>query len=178
MEEGKEKKEYVKRDRPQWDESFMFNALWAAARSSCRHFQTGAVIARDKRIIATGYNGAPPNIENCLERGCRKDDSGVKFDDKGKGVCRGTHAEMNALSQVGRWELEGTSLYSVYFPCSACAKAIAGSGIGDVIYSRIYKEIDSLTADIFAEAGIRLRKFELTDERLERYFAMIRAIMK
>ncbi len=85
----------MRRERPNWDEFFMFSALWAAARSSCLYLQTGAVIVKDKRIIASGYNGAPPGVRNCLEVGCRKDREGVDFTDKGKAVCRGVHAEVS-----------------------------------------------------------------------------------
>ena len=61
------------RERPDWDESFMFSAVWFATRSSCKYLAQSALIVRDKRIIASGYNGAPPGIKNCFERGCRKD---------------------------------------------------------------------------------------------------------
>jgi len=159
-----------KRGRPDWDESHMFKALWNATRSSCLHFQTGAVVVKDKRVIAEGYNGAPPRLRNCLEVGCRKDEYGVKFDDKGKGVCRGVHAEVNAMNLIAREDLKGTTLYTLYFPCSACAKAIEANGIAEVVYDLIYHEPDSLTHEIFTEAGIRLRRFELD---LPRCFAMM-----
>ena len=77
----------IKKERFSWDEYFMASTLLTAGRSSCLHLNTGAIIVKDKRIIATGYNGAPPNIENCLDRGCRKEQEGVGFHDKGKGVC-------------------------------------------------------------------------------------------
>ncbi len=164
-----------KRKRPDWDEFFMFKALWAATRSSCNYLQTGAVIVKDKRIIATGYNGAPPGIENCLERGCRKDEQGVEFNDKGKAVCRGVHAEINAMNQIARQDLIDTKIYTLYFPCSSCAKAIAGNGLKEVIYSEVYQEPDSLTTEIFTESGVKLRKFHLN---IEKNFQMIRKIAK
>lgn len=126
------KKEKEKRERLNWDESFMFSALWAACRSSCLHLQTGAVIVnQDKRIIATGYNGAGPRIKNCLERGCRKDEYGVDFDEKGKSTCRGVHAEVNAMNLVARQDLVGTTMYTLHFPCSPCAKAIEANGLAE-----------------------------------------------
>jgi dCMP deaminase len=164
-----------KRQRPDWDEFFMFKALWAATRSSCKYLQTGAVIVKDKRVISTGYNGAPPNIENCLKRGCRKDEEGVDFDDKGKAVCRGVHAEKNAMDQIARQDLIGAKMYTLYFPCSSCAKEIVGNGIDEVIYSKIYQEPDSLTNELFSEAGIKLRKLDLD---IEEYFKMIRNVNK
>ncbi len=154
-----------KRIRPSWDEFFMFKALLAAARSSCIHFQTGAVIVRDKRVISEGYNGAPPGIVNCIEAGCRKDLHGISFEDKGKSVCRGIHAEINALSQLARKDLIGATLYTLYLPCSSCAKAIAGSGIKNVIYSGSYDEPDSLTREMFTEAGISLKKLRIDLEK-------------
>lgn len=155
--------------RLDWPEQFMFGALLSAGRSSCTHLQTGAVIEKDKRIIASGYNGAPPGIENCLKIGCRKDYMGIEFDDKGKSVCRGIHAEVNAMSQIAREDLKGTALYSLYFPCTSCAKQIVGSGIEKVLYSDMYVEPDSLTKELFSEAGIMLIKKQLTDEIVIQY---------
>ena len=133
------------RKRPSWDEYFMMSAIFAATRSSCEHLPTGVAIIKDKRIIASGYNGAPPGIENCLKIGCRKDREGIEFDDKGKGVCRGVHAEVNALTQIAREDLKGTTLYSLYFPCSSCAKSIVAASVVEVVYLNIYHESDSLT---------------------------------
>ena len=153
-------------ERPSWEESFMASAYLAAARSSCNHLHTGVAVVIDKRVIATGYNGAPPGIENCLDRGCRKDEKAVEFDVKGTGTCRGTHAEINAMSQIPRNQLIGTTIYTVYFPCSACAKAITGNGIGAVVYDKTYKGEEELAREIFAEAGIRLRRLELDVDRI------------
>lgn len=164
-----------KRVRPSWDESFMFSALWSAARSSCLYLQTGAVIVKDKRIIASGYNGAPPGIENCIDAGCRKDKEKVDFNDKGKGVCRGVHAEINAISQISRWDLKDTSLYTLFYPCSQCAKAIVGSELKEVVYSMVYKEPDSLTKELFGQAGIKLRKIDMD---IDKYFDIVKKIYK
>ncbi len=164
----------TKRERPSWDESFMFAALISATRSSCIHLQTGAVIVKDKRIIASGYNGAPPGIVNCLERGCRKDREGVNFEDKDKSVCRGMHAEVNALNQIARENLKGATLYSFYFPCSSCAKAIVSSGISEVVFCKIYKEPDSLTKELFSEGGVKLRQIKIN---VDRFFNMIKNIL-
>ncbi len=147
-------------DRPSWEESYMFSAFVAATRSSCAYIKTGSVIVKDKRIIASGYNGAPPGIKNCLEVGCRKDREGINYEDKGKSVCRGVHAEINAMSQISRRDLKGTTLYTVFFPCSACAKSIVGNGISEVVFSKIYDEPDSLTTELFSEAGIKLRQLK------------------
>jgi len=150
--------------RPDWDEFFMFSALWASARSSCTNLHTGAVLVKDKRVISSGYNGAPPGIKNCLEQGCRKIKEGVAFDDKGKSVCRGVHAEINALNQIARDNLKEAILYTVYFPCSACAKAIVASGIREVVYIKQYSEPDTLTKELFSEAGVVLRKMDFNPD--------------
>jgi len=143
------------KDRPSWDEYFMLNALLISTRASCLHLKNGAVIVnKDKRIIAAGYNGAPSGIKNCLEVGCNKNKFGVSFEEKGKGLCRGNHAEYNALSQVGRDELKGTSIYTLYYPCSACAKQIIGSGIRRVVYANEYEEQNSIVKQLFREAGM------------------------
>ena len=152
--------------RPNWDEFFMGAALLAASRASCKYLHTGATIARDKRILSTGYNGAPPGITNCIDIGCRKEREGIGFEEKGKAVCRGIHAEINALSQIARQDLKGAQMYTIYLPCSACAKAIAGSGINEVIYLKMYDEPDSLTREIFAESGIKLRKLDINFDKI------------
>jgi len=137
----------------------MLSAYEAATRASCLHIKTGAVIVRDKRIIAAGYNGAPTGIESCLERGCRKDLLHIPQGQKRTGNCRGAHAERNAMDQIAREDLKGTSLYMVMFPCSDCAKPIVGSGIREVVYSIQYHEPDSLTKELFSEKGIILREY-------------------
>lgn len=163
-----------KRKRPDWDEYFMFQAFWAATRSSCLKLQTGVVIAKNKRVIATGYNGAPPSIENCLKKGCRKDEIGVDFEKKGTGNCRGTHAEINAITYA-KQDLNGASLYTVFYPCSDCAKHIIGAGISEVIYFFDYKGEGKLVEELFREGPISLKKFELKDPNY--YFNMIKGVL-
>jgi len=155
-----------KSERPSWDEFFMASALLVASRSSCKHLHAGAVLVKDKRILSTGYNGAPPGMTNCLDIGCRKEREGIDFDDKGKSVCRGIHAEINALSQIARQNLKGAQMYTIYLPCSSCSKTIAGSGINEVVYLKMYNEPDLLTKEIFAESGIKLRKLDINFDKI------------
>jgi dCMP deaminase len=152
-------------ERPTWEESFMFAAYSAAARSSCKYIHTGAVIIKDKRIISMGYNGAPPGIKSCSDIGCRKDRLNIKWEEKGHGNCRGVHAEANAMHQISRENLKGTVLYTVYYPCSHCARAIVANGISEVVYSKIYKEPDSLTKELFSEAGIKLTRLPIDTKK-------------
>jgi dCMP deaminase len=161
------------RERPSWDECFMFHAWWTAARSSCQKLQTGADIVKDKRIIASGYNGAPPGIENCLERGCRKESFGIDFHTKGKGVCRGSHAEENAMDQIAREYLKGTTIYTVVFPCSPCAKKIVGNGIVEVVYCVDYKEDHSYAYEAFAEAKVKVRQMDIDFDKCFRMMSQI-----
>ncbi len=152
----------------------MFEALHDATRSSCLQLQTGAVIVKDKRIISSGYNGAAPGIKSSLElMSCRKEEQGVDFDDKGKSVCRGTHAEENAMRNIARQDLIETCIYTVYFPCSSCAKDIVGNDIGEVVFSRHYGDEDKLANEMFTEKGTKVRQLELD---LDKQFRMIRDI--
>lgn len=166
-------KNIKKRRRPTWDECFMFDAWWIGTRSSCLKKQIGANIVKDKRIIASGYNGAPPGIENCLVRGCRKEEYGIDFNVKGKGVCRGSHAEANAMDQIAREDLKGTTLYSVVFPCSPCAKKIVGNGISEVVYCIDYNEDHAYAYEAFAEAKVKVRQLDID---LDKCYTMMKEI--
>jgi len=143
-------------DRPSWEEAFMLAAYAAASRSSCQYIYAGAVVVKDKRIIASGYNGAPTGIENCLEVGCRKDEKGIPQDQRRTGNCRGAHAERNAMDQIARKDLIGSDLYTVISPCSDCSKTIIGNEIAKVYYAIPYNEEDSLTTELFEKKGIQL----------------------
>jgi dCMP deaminase len=160
-------------DRPTWDESFMLAAYHAATRSSCHHIYAGAVVVKDKRVIASGYNGAPTDIKNCLEVGCRKDELGIQQNNRGTGNCRGAHAERNAMDQIARPDLIGCNLYTVTFPCSDCAKSIVGNQIARVHYSISYHEQDSLTKGLFEEAKIELIHLPVN---LEKYYLTLKRI--
>jgi len=155
------------KERPSWDDYFMTVALGVASRASCLKIHSGAVIVRDKRIISTGYNGFPPGMDSCFERGeCRKDALGIKWDQKNTGHCFTVHAEVNALLQVAGTNMKGATLYSVLYPCADCAKNIAGAGIKEVVYLRQYKEKDSQTAEIFKQSGVKLRKLDYDADKV------------
>ena len=161
--------------RPNWDEFFMMHSYLAATRSSCFHLNTGAAIVKDKRIIAMGYNGAPSGIKNSFEYGwCRKEKFGIDFDEKGTGTCRGRHAEENAMSQPSRQDMEGATLYSVYYPCSSCAKSIVGNNFSKVFYSKLYKEKDSLAEEIFKEKGIEVIKLKIDLTEFSRFISNLK----
>jgi dCMP deaminase len=164
----------VPEERPDWDQSFMFSALWTATRASCNYIQNGALVVKDKRVLASGYNGAPPGCANCLEIGCRKDYHGIDFNDKGKSTCRGNHAETNAMGQISREQIEGAKLYTVIFPCTSCAKEISQKELSEVVYLYEYEEPDSLTYELFKEKGIHIRKLDLDIDKCFDFIKHIR----
>jgi len=159
-------------DRPTWDEYFAHEVWWAATRSTCQYLQAGAVIVKANHRIASGYNGATSKIENCLERGCRKDEKGVEFEEKGKDVCRGAHAESNAIKRASKEDLIGSVLYTVYYPCAPCAKEIIQTGITEVIWFEEYKKSE-LAKELFEEAGIKVRKMDWNLEKDIEYLKKI-----
>lgn len=139
--------------RPSWDEYFCSIVTQVAARSTCVRRQVGAVVVKDKRILATGYNGAPSGLKHCLEVGCLREESGVESGQRHE-LCRGLHAEQNSIIQAARHgvSIKDATLYTTHQPCSLCAKMIVNSGILRVFYLREYP--DDLARSIFSEAGI------------------------
>ena len=162
-------------DRPSWDEFFMMHAYLAATRSSCLHLNTGAAIVKDKRVIAMGYNGAPSGIKSSLDYGsCRKDEYGINFEQKGSGTCRGRHAEENAMSLPSRTEMQGAEMFTVYYPCAACAKSMVGNDISRVVYSKVYKDKDNLSQELFDEKGIEVVQLDLDLDKFYGFFQKLK----
>ena len=140
------------------EEYFMTVCLDIAKRSSCLSRQVGAVIVKDKRILATGYNGSPQGIETCYDKGycIRKESkSGENLD-----TCFAVHAEMNAILQCSRVGIscEGATLYVTTFPCINCMKAIINSGINTVIYLEDYDA--PLSKKLASLRGINCLKYD------------------
>lgn len=164
------------KERPTWDQLYISLAIDMATRSSCRYIDAGAIVVKDKRILSNGYNGAPPgDRENCLSPvGCRKDQLGISQETKGKGKCRGTHAEMNAIQYAGR-DAVGATLYSVILPCSSCAKQAAAAQIKRIVYALEYVEQKNgmdetegdVTRGICRRSGITLEHLEMDEEILK-----------
>jgi dCMP deaminase len=142
-------------DRPSWDEYFMEVAELAARRSTCLRRNVGAVVVLDKRIIATGYNGAPRGIMHCEERGgCLREKMGIPSGERHE-LCMALHAEQNAIIQAASMgqSIEGSTIYVTHQPCVICAKMIINAGIRRIVVREGYP--DQLSVDILAEAGIR-----------------------
>lgn len=146
-------------ERLSWDDYFMDITRLVSKRSTCLRRHVGAVIVRDKRMLATGYNGAPRGIAHCEETGCLREKLGIPSGQQQE-LCRGIHAEQNAIIQaaVSGVSIEDSQIYSVTQPCVVCAKMIINSGIRKVIYQDSYP--DELSKQMFDEAGIELIKVE------------------
>jgi dCMP deaminase len=147
-------------ERPSWDEYFIHIAQLVSERSTCLRRQVGAVMVKDKRILSTGYNGAPARLRHCREVGCLREEQKIPSGQRHE-LCRGLHAEQNAIIQAALYgvSIEGGSLYSTHLPCSLCAKMLVNARICEIMYSDGYA--DELSLQILNEAGIALRKIPL-----------------
>lgn len=145
--------------RPSWDEYFMKLAEEVATRTTCMRRAVGAVIVKDRRILATGYNGVPTGLRHCAETGCLREQLGVPSGQRHE-ICRGLHAEQNALLQAARYgiNIEGSVIYINTQPCVVCAKMLINAGIKEIIYKNPYP--DELAMELLEESGIRLRVFD------------------
>ncbi|HMA68047.1 MAG TPA: cytidine/deoxycytidylate deaminase family protein [Desulfosalsimonadaceae bacterium] len=141
--------------RPTWNQYFMEIAALVAKRSTCLRRAVGAVIVKDKRILATGYNGAPSGIRHCEELGCLREQMQVASGERHE-LCRGIHAEQNAIIQAAYHGVPicGADLYCTNLPCSICTKMLINAGIQTIYYRSGYA--DELAKDLLEEAGIRL----------------------
>ncbi|HUU43635.1 MAG TPA: cytidine/deoxycytidylate deaminase family protein [Planctomycetota bacterium] len=139
--------------RPSWDEYFMKITQTVAERSTCLRRHVGAVVVRDKRILATGYNGAPRGLEHCEETGCLREKKGVPSGERHE-LCRGLHAEQNALLQAASHgiRIEGATLYSTTYPCSLCAKMLINGGIVRIVAAEDYP--DAMAKEMLEEANV------------------------
>ena len=142
--------------RPSWDEYFMNLATQVATRSTCTRRQVGAIVVRDKRILATGYNNVPSGIEHCTTRGCLRDELKIPSGERHE-LCRGIHAEQNAIAQAARngVSTEGASVYCTTQPCILCAKVMINAGINEIVYAGDYP--DDLALELLDAAHITLR---------------------
>ena len=145
--------------RPSWDEYFIEITKLVATRSTCLRRKVGAIFVRDKRILATGYNGAPKGLRHCEEIGCLRERLKIPSGERHE-LCRGVHAEQNAIVQAATSgvNLEGTTLYSTTYPCILCSKLIINARVKKVIYLEGYP--DQLAKEMLDEAGIVVERFD------------------
>jgi len=155
MRSGSQKAKNVERttDRPNWDEYFMNIAELVSKRSTCLRRGVGAVLVRDRRILATGYNGAPSGMRHCLDAGCVREQLNVPSGERHE-LCRGLHAEQNAIIQAALHgvSIKGSTLYCTNHPCIICSKMIINAGIVLVIVRDHYR--DDLAEEMLREAAI------------------------
>ncbi|WP_278930258.1 ComE operon protein 2 [Limosilactobacillus oris] len=145
--------------RIDWDQYFMVQAALLASRSTCKRLSVGAVLVRDKRIIAGGYNGAVSGDNHCIDEGCYLRD----------GHCvRTIHAEMNAILQCARFGMstDGASLYVTDFPCLQCTKSLLQAGIKEINYIRNYHN-DDYAMKLIKLKNVRLRQINLGQDILD-----------
>ena len=145
-----------------WDIRFMEMARVVSSWTSCfaPNRAVGAVIVKDKRIMTTGYNGAPAGVKTCVERGeCLREKLGIASGTKQE-ICYATHAEQNAIIQAARLgvSIDGATLYCTHQPCTICSKMIVNAGIKRVVYKEGYP--DDFAVEILKEGGISLEKYE------------------
>ena len=146
--------------RPTIDEYFMKMAHLVSERSTCLRRKVGAVIVKDKRVLTTGYNGAPRGLAHCSETGCLREDMEVPSGERHE-LCRGVHAEQNAIIQAALFgvSLNNATMFITNYPCSVCEKIILNAGISEVVYESEYE--DELATRLFSEGNIIIRRFVL-----------------
>ncbi|MGB9723327.1 MAG: deoxycytidylate deaminase [Chloroflexia bacterium] len=145
--------------RPSWDEYFMRITQEVAQRSTCLRRQVGAILVKDKHILATGYNGAPTGLPHCEEVGCLRERLGIPSGEQAE-LCRGLHAEQNAIIQaaVHGVQIRGSTLYSTTQPCILCAKMLINAGVVRIVYQGPYP--DELARQMMDEAGLEIVRWE------------------
>ncbi len=147
-------------ERPSWDEYFMTIARQVAERSTCLRRACGAVVVKDRRILATGYNGTPRNVPHCEDVGCLREQQGIESG-KHHELCRGIHAEQNAIIQAALHgvSMEGSSIYTTHQPCVQCAKMLINAGVSEIVFGEPYP--DPLSEELIGQAGVKMRRLVL-----------------
>lgn len=146
-------------NRPTWDEYFLEVARLVAKRATCGRRRVGAVVVKDKRILATGYNGAPSGLKHCIDIGCLREKLRIPSGQRHE-LCRGLHAEQNALIQASLYgiSLKGSTIYATNQPCVICAKMLINAGVKEIVVADGYP--DKMAMDFLKEAKIKLRRIK------------------
>jgi dCMP deaminase len=149
-------------NRPSWDQYFIDITRLVATRTTCLRRGVGAILVKDRNILATGYNGVPSGITHCGDAGCLRDKMKVPSGERHE-LCRGLHAEQNAIIQAARHgtNIDGATLYCTTMPCIICTKMIINAGIRKVVYREGYS--DDLAREMITEAGIEVVQFVSDD---------------
>lgn len=146
-------------NRPTWDEYFMEIAQVVAKRSTCLRRHVGAVIVKNKQILASGYNGTPMGLPHCEETGCMREQLKVPSG-KCHELCRGVHAEQNAITQAAYHgvSVKGGTIYCTHQPCVICTKMLINAGISRVVYDNPYP--DELAQEMMGESQMQIEVFK------------------
>lgn len=146
--------------RPSWPEYFMAITKLVATRSTCLRRHVGAILVKDKRILASGYNGAPSGLKHCEEVGCLRTDSSIPSGERHE-LCRGLHAEQNVIIQAAYHgiSIKDAILYCTNKPCVICTKMIINAGITKIYYEDGYD--DPLSDQMLREAGLEIERLTL-----------------
>ena len=146
-------------ERITWDQFFMAQCHLLALRSTCTRLAVGAIIARDNRIIAGGYNGSISGGDHCIDHGCYVVDNHC---------VRTIHAEMNALLQCTKYGIPaaGSTLYVTHFPCLQCAKAIIQAGVKHVFYATDYRN-NEYALKLFAQSGVSVQHIQFDERQVD-----------
>lgn len=152
-----------------WDKRFMELAENIACWSSCCRpdRQVGAVIVKDRRILTTGYNGAPEGIKSCVERKvCIRQENNIPSGTHAE-FCYSVHAEQNAICQAARLgvSVKDATIYVTHQPCVICAKILINAGIKRIVYKYGYP--DKFSLEIINEAGLQLDRYEDLESKNE-----------
>jgi len=154
----------MKNRRPDWNSYFMEIAHIVSKRSTCMRRSVGALIVKDKRILASGYNGAPTGLKHCMEVSCLREKMNIASGERHE-LCRGLHAEQNAVIQAAYHgvTINGAHLYCTHLPCSICIKILINAGIEKVFYLDGYP--DGLSMELINESSIALEKVDFDKTR-------------
>jgi len=146
-------------ERPSWNQYFASITRMVATRSTCLRRHVGAVLVREKRILSTGYNGAPAGLKHCIEVGCLREKDSIPSGTRHE-LCRALHAEQNAIVQAAYHgiSIAGSTLYCTNKPCVICSKMLINAGIKRIFFDDGYD--DDLSDAILEEAKIEIMRFE------------------
>lgn len=153
---------YEEKVMDKWDKRFMNLAEMVGTWTSCykENRQVGAVCVKDKRVLCTGYNGAPAGVKTCKERGeCMRIKQGIASGTRIE-MCYAVHAEHNAIAQAAKLgiSLQGATIYITHYPCAVCARTLINAGITRIVYKDSYP--DDFSPKLLAEAGVKVEKYE------------------
>lgn len=130
-------------NRPSWNKTFMDECELHSMRSTCLRRNVGAVAVRDKRVLATGYNGAPPGHPHCAT--CIREQLEIPSGQRAE-LCKGLHAEQNLIIQAAKFgiNLSGSTIYCTTAPCSICMKMLVSINFEKIIYKDHYNDSNSV----------------------------------